>query len=343
MKRLAFAAGTLAAGVAALAIYVLWGSGLAATTTHAFAGRCEKVHGVVAAEDIAVDHEIGMAYLSSRDPAAAGIYAYDLTATHPVPRQILPAGSERIQTFGISLLTTSPRRLFVIDKTPGAPGVEIFEFTSSTTLKRVRRVRHPLIRYPNDLVAVGADEFYLSNTHRGAPGSVLRLLETFLRLPTGDVVAVREDSVRVAARNIAYPNGVNVSADGRTVIVASTSTAELHLYERGGDGSLSFDRSISVPGLADNIEVRPDGRLIVGVHPKAIDAARHLADPSQPAPTRIVGVSIGATAKDDGVEVLYQDPGQELPAGATGVIWRDRLLIGPVNAPHFLDCHISAD
>jgi sugar lactone lactonase YvrE len=69
------------------------------------------------------------------------------------------------------------------------------------------------------------------------------------------LILVRADgSVSVAAPDMAFPNGVVLSADGRTLIVAETFAARLTAFDVAADGSLSGRRVFAaLPGRS------PDG------------------------------------------------------------------------------------
>ncbi len=341
MRRLLGTFVALASLVAALGTYVLWGSGISRRIEHRFEGGCRKVEGIAGAEDLTVHPETGIAYLTGIEPGSLGVYAYDLRSPDAVPVPVLPEGFEGLRPLGLSLWRGEPRdRLFVVNRRQPDPGVEIFRLATPWTLEHVRSMRDASIRYPNDVVAVGPDAFYVSNTHASPPGSRRRWVETFLRLPTGDVTYVDGSAARVVTAGLAYPNGVNVSRDLRELYVASTATSEVHVFARQPNGDLERSRSLPVPGLADNIDRRADGSLVVALHPKALDAVAHLGDPAKRAPTRIVHLD-PRSPKGDAIRILYDDPGTEISAGATGVWWNDRLLIGPVREPFFLDCRLS--
>jgi sugar lactone lactonase YvrE len=63
-----------------------------------------------------------------------------------------------------------------------------------------------------------------------------------------------DGSVHVAADNLLFPNGVVLSADGRTMVVAETYGARLTAFDVGDDGSLSGRRV-----FAELDGVHPDG------------------------------------------------------------------------------------
>jgi sugar lactone lactonase YvrE len=61
-------------------------------------------------------------------------------------------------------------------------------------------------------------------------------------------------SARVVARDMAFPNGSVITADGRTLIVGESAAARLTAFDIGGDGSLSNRRV-----WAETAPVVPDG------------------------------------------------------------------------------------
>ncbi|MCP5185164.1 MAG: SMP-30/gluconolactonase/LRE family protein [Pseudomonadales bacterium] len=323
---------------ASLVTYILWGSGITSTVTHQFAGQCLPVGGVTAPEDIVIDHLSGTAYISSFGGTNPGIHAVILDGSNPVPIALELDGAGDLLPLGLSLWREPdrPPQLFAVDMR--SPRVVIFELTAPTTLKFVRSVRHALIRHPNDVAAAGPDAFYVTNTHASPPGGFSRIAETLLRLELGNVVFFDGTDARIAASDIGYANGVALSRDGNHVFVASTATAEVFRFRRMTNGQLVDDGSVPTPGLADNIDIAPDGLLAVALHPRSLDAMAHMANPARPAPSRIVSLQPDLRAAP---EVLYEDDGGEISAASVGARYGDRLLIGAVRAGHFLDCQMG--
>lgn len=91
--------------------------------------------------------------------------------------------------------------------------------------------------------------------------------ETFAKMTagkkTGYVVewSPRTGWSEVAGSRLAAPNGILVSADGRTLYVAGWGDRTLHLLPRGGKGA---PRSIALDGIhPDNIHLASDGALLI--------------------------------------------------------------------------------
>ncbi|XOV90669.1 MAG: SMP-30/gluconolactonase/LRE family protein [Pseudomonadota bacterium] len=345
-QRLTPIAGSIYTSIAAIVValviglvtYVLWGSGLFLTVAHEFDGQCRRVGGVVAGEDIVLHRDWQMAYLSSFTTRRSGIYAFDLNDPDAVPVNLLPEDFGEFRSLGLSLWRNpnGSDRLFVVNRVP-EPRIEIFELVGPLTLRHIQTVRSTLIRYPNDVAAVGFDQFYVTNTHRGEPGSWLRAAETYLRLQTGDVTFFDGERARVVVDGVGYANGIAASNDGTQVYVASTATSEVFRFDRDEQNELVLKDRTATPGRADNIAVSPDSTITVALHPKALDAAGYMGGGDGIAPTRIAQIHFDPPR----VDIIYDDPGTELSAGATGVLVGNRLLIGPVRADYFLDCRAN--
>ena len=86
------------------------------------------------------------------------------------------------------------------------------------------RSRAGLLVSPNDLAAVGARHFYVTNDHvtTGAPG---RFAEDYLLWPHADVLAFNGTGFRIAAQRMALPNGV--LARGELLYVTAMNERQL--------------------------------------------------------------------------------------------------------------------
>lgn len=108
------------------------------------------------------------------------------------------------------------------------------------------------------------------------------------------VLRVQPDgTVDVAADDMLFPNGMAITADGSTLIVAESSGSRVTAFDRGGDGSLSNRRSFADFSQRDhndgNEPVRPDGICLDA------DGALWLPDP---AGRRVMRVLDGGTVTE---------------------------------------------
>ena len=90
----------------------------------------------------------------------------------------------------------------------------------------------PALVSPNDLVAVGPEQFYVTNDHRYT-GGFKRTVEEYARQAWSIVLFYTGTEFVEAASGLGYANGINVSADGRQLYVCATVKGLLHVYDRG--------------------------------------------------------------------------------------------------------------
>ena len=312
------------------------------------AGTCTIVPGVMGPEDHTIDPATGIVYLSGYDRGAAiqgnpkpgAIWAYDLNDPEATPINLTPDADAGFQPHGISLYTgeDGAQRLFVINHGNGEQAVDIFSVADGA-LQKIKSVTGDLLRSPNDVVAVSPEAFYFSNDHRFLVDEAMRPFEDFLGLPMTDAAYFDGSEFRSVAPNLAGANGINVSADGKTLYVAAARGSALHIYHRDLEtGDLTHQKAIALPGLPDNIELLPDGKLLVALHPKALDLLAHFGDPTKRAPSQIVKIDL----QSGKVETIFLSLGEDLSAASTGAQFGDRLIIGAIIESKFLDCDLSA-
>jgi arylesterase/paraoxonase len=227
-------------------------------------------------------------------------------------------------------------RLFVINHQGGRHTIEEFEVRAER-LAHVRTLADPLLRSPNDLVAVGPDRLYVTNDHRW-PRGVARTLEEWLRLPASDVIAWDGRGFGVAATGIRLSNGINASRDGSTVFVASPTGRELLVYDRdAASGALRLRERIDLGTAPDNVEVADDGSLWVGAHPKLLALVAHGNGAPEHSPSQVVRASPRAGG-GYAVEEVLLDTGERQCGSSVAAVRGDRLLVGGIFEDHVLDC-----
>jgi arylesterase/paraoxonase len=349
--RLVAAAGSiLALLIGAFALRLLWLGGAFTRIAPHFAGTCRLVDGPVGPEDITINQRTGVAYISASDrrallaakPVPGAIWSYDLTAPAAAPVNLTPDAGVAFQPHGISLWVEpdGSETLFIINHpVPGrgwpAHVVEIADLRSGHLQHRATLSDARLVT-PNDLVAVGIDRFYLTNTHAHPPG-FRQNLETYLQLRGANVLFYGPSGFRVAVADLVFPNGINVSPDGHTVYVATVTKRSVLVYDRDPrSDALTLRGEIPTGSGNDNIEVDAEGTLWIGSHPKLFAVPKHMADPSVPAPAQVLRIAAGTTKVDE----IYLSDGHPTSAASVGARYRDRLLIGQIFGRGFLDCEM---
>ena len=144
-------------------------------------------------------------------------------STHGISLYTPPSKPEVVYIFAVNHLPN-------LRWTPGskteekaASQVELFVHTvGSNTARHLRTIAHPLIRTPNDLLAISENEFLVTNDHRYRDG-VRRLHERFGRWTSWtDLVHVRfndkEVDATVALDTIGTNNGLGWGPDRQVIV-----------------------------------------------------------------------------------------------------------------------------
>jgi len=350
VKRLLKFIGLLLVVAAVGTVYVLNRGGAFRKIEPHFAGRCESLPLDASAEDITIDRERGLAYVSYLDRQSlikndgtnvqGTIMRIDLNRTPLVLEEALLDKPAHLRTHGLSLYIDSAgaRSLFVINH-PVNRGtepelVEVFDEVEPGQFRHRETFASSLFNSPNDLAAVGPRQFYVANDKALSGGLAAGLQQ--LGIGASPLTYFDGTEVRVVVDDIASGGGVNVSADGGTLYVAETSGQRLRVLARNPeDGSLRETARISLPTSPDNIDVAADGSLTVAGHANTVKLIQHFINGS-PAPSQVLRVvpdSGGAT-----VDEIYLNAGDEISAGSVGVTYGNKLLIGSITARQILVC-----
>jgi len=308
-----------------------------------FAGQCEILDLDGSAEDIQVDRERGFAYLSVIDRMALAtggdvqgtILRLDLNAGIAAPEPALIDPPDHFRPHGISLYIdeNGQRSLIAInhpvDRGVGQDLVELFQEDQPGRFRHVDTFSIELLTNPNDLVAVGARQFYVAQDNGASrDGSLTELV--YFDGQTGSVVA----------DDIASGGGINVSRDGGTVYVAETGGERVLVLKRNRhDGSVEEVARIPLGTAPDNIDIAEDGSLWIGAHSSLLSLVLHFIMGAD-APSQVLRVDIDAAGEAQ-IEEIYLNRGEEISASSVGVTHGNRLLIGSITAPKILICEMD--
>lgn len=350
LRRLLVIIGITVVLAGSLIVWLLWVAGEFRPLAPHFQGSCVQVKGILGAEDITIHPGSAVAYISAYDrrgvmagePGQGAIYAYDLRRRVPHLVNLTPAAAADFRPHGISLHVAKegPDLLFVVNHAGGRHSIEIYAIGPGKLTHR-ETLHSDLLVSPNDLVAVDAERFYVTNDHGSAPG-FMRTLEEYLRLSRSNVVYYDGTTFRQAASGIQFANGINMSETGDRIYVNALIGMTLNIYERNkASGALRLQKKIRLGTAGDNIERDSDGRLWIGAHPRLLTLTRHQQDPGLPAPSQVIRVS--PDGDDAEVEEIFLDLGHRLSAASVAAVHGDRLLIGPIWDSRFLDCTLQPE
>lgn len=308
-------------------------------------GECSSLALTASAEDIQIDRNRSVAYLSSLDrrglvegrDVRGTVLQIDLTVE---PLRALPALASAPPDFrphGMSLyrMGDGKQRLFVISHPPdGTHSVEIFEQQADGRFAHIGTVRDPLLLSPNAIVAVGPQQFYVAND-KGATHFFDRMREFVFRSGLSTVVYFDGSAMQVAADGLKSAVGMGLSSDGLRLYVAETLGRRVSVFTRNpGSGELRLNGRIALDGAPDNVNIDGEGTVWIAMHARLLDLIRHFGDPQRPAPTSILRYAGGRT------EAVYVDPGSGIAAGSVGAAFDGRLYIGSITDPRLRICRL---
>ena len=338
----------LGLALAALVLYVLSNlvpaSGVLVELDNKLVDRCSRLDVFPGTEDVTIDPETNLAFVSAADrraafagkPVTGGVYVFDV-ATHAEARRVSPDTLEDFQPHGLSLWKgpNGEKRLFVINHSvAGGQRVEIFEVGDGGALTHVDSVAFKAMHSPNDVLAVGSRQFYATND-RGYDGGLLGLLEAYLALPFASAVYYDGVDGRIVKKGLVYANGINMSAGGGTVYIAEFLKRRVGIYKRNAEtGALKRDRYIGVNTGPDNIEVASDGALWIAGHTKVFEFLKHAEDPAAIAPSHVIRVNPRTGDKSD----VFIDTTGKINASSVGAVWDKTLIVGAVFDGHVMVC-----
>lgn len=307
-----------------------------------FAGTCTAFSMDGSGEDVQIDRQRGLAYISlfDRQGVASGIevppgdiLVMDLTRTPFTAGSALVDGPE-LRPHGISLFIdqAGQRHLFVInhpeDRAAGTEKIERYLETSPGRFEHVETFTSPLITRANDLAAVAERQFYVAqDVDRSGDEAVTGL------------VYFDGAAYHVVADDIESGGGINVSHDLSTLYVSETNGKRIRVLALDpADGSVSLIQNISLQSSPDNIDVAADGSLWVAAHANTLALVLHFITGSR-APTQIL--RIDADAPEPVIEEIYRNDGEELSAGSVGATYGSTLVIGSITAKKLLICEMD--
>ncbi|MBI3781820.1 MAG: strictosidine synthase family protein [Deltaproteobacteria bacterium] len=344
LRKVIYSVSIVALIVIAFTLRTLWLAGVFTRVEPRKFGVCHWVNGPVGPEDITIHPKTGIAYISASDrrahpPRPGAIFAYDLKQRDARPLNLTPSADAGFQPHGISLWVDRDGHdaLFVINHQLLGDGtrkhsVQIFDLADGK-LTAHATIGSPLLVMPNDLVAVGPDRFYLTNTHKNPPG-LWQTIETYLRLTGAQVLYFDGQDFRPVIDDVVMPNGINVSPDGRTLYVASTTSHRVVVYDLSVAGErLQKRREIYLGMGADNIEVEANGTLWVAGHPQLLRLEAHQKNPAELSPSSVFRISPDGEAQE-----VYANLGEEVSGSSVAAVYGKRMLIGQIFDDGFLDC-----
>lgn len=350
--RAAITAGSVVlVGLLALGVRTLTAYGVFTDVTPGFAGTCKPVPTANGPEDIAVDEQSGLGFISALDRRAKkltghpsktdGLYVFKLADATPHPVKLAGTPSD-FHPHGISLVRT-PQGLTLMainHRSDGTHSIEIFDVAVTNgvaKLTSIGNIASGQLISPNAIVALDRDRFYVTNDH-GSQTDLGRSLDDYLLLPRADVLYFNGTVFREVARGLANSSGLALSPDQNFLYVGEAWNRRVTAYNRQPlSGTLDEAGSVAIPANVDNLRMDSKGRLWAGTRPKTFAQAAFRADPHKPAPSQVFRIAL-ANGIPQSATAVYTDLGQGIGGSSVAAVSGYRMFIGSPLDNHILDC-----
>ncbi|TGJ80253.1 hypothetical protein E0Z10_g8501 [Xylaria hypoxylon] len=265
-------------------------------------------------------------------------------ATHGIGLYTPPSKPNLVYIYAINHLPNPRWTAGSKTEEKAASQVELFLHTvGSNTAQHLRSIVHPLIRTPNDLLAISENEFLVTNDHYYRDG-VMRLIEEFIRglQSWTDLVHLRFDKESVDAAvvldSIPTNNGLGWGPD-QQVIIGDALGGNVYFANLPGaeNRTMSISHYISIDCVVDNANFFADpyagvngkdysGYLMPGVS-NALQFLMGFNDPMHKAPIPGHVWYLPAVAgKDKSVDgtklpkLIFKDDGHTIRSVTTAIL-----------------------
>jgi hypothetical protein len=179
---------------------------------------------------------------------------------------------------------------------------------------------------PNDLAAVGENQFYVTNDHM-THDQLGRFAEDYLLWPHADVLLYNGMGFRIATQRIAGPAGI--LARGSYLYLAAANERRVLVFNREDfTGNLDQADSLSLPARLDKLSADAQGNLIV-------------AGETKPGSAQVFRVRLGPDGKPLSYDTIFSDDGHLLKGASSAVVSNGHLFIGSSKDSKILACDIK--
>jgi arylesterase/paraoxonase len=248
-------------------------------------------------EDITIDKETNMAYFSSHDrrnfETTGSILSSKIQNDSLKFKNLTKdLNIKEFRPHGISLIKLIDGRkfLFVISHTETKHNIYKFEIREDS-LSYVQNYYSTEFVSPNDILAIGENQFFITNDH-DTRSKWRVLFNDFFRIPTGNIVFFDGQKAKVVSNKIVYPNGIAISKDKSKIFVTSTLSKKVMAYiPQAINEPLQLQNEEDMKYAPDNIEIDNNGDLIIACHPKTLNFLKHRKSPQYLSPSSIIKVN----------------------------------------------------
>ena len=339
----------LLALIAALTVRVLLHTNYFMEVESIAGNQCEVVTNIKGPEDLDIDPETGLVYVSAFDirpmmagekPADGAIYVFDPQSPEGNFQLALEAAPEDFHPHGISFFSGGDRgkQLYVVNHSQQGEAVEIFDVLENGRLLHNETIFGDGLVALNDLTVVAPRQFYFTNDDNTANNSV-KFLHSILGGRQGNISFYDGSEIRVVNDGMAMANGIKISADGSELYAVDMQKMELYLFNRHVNNSLTLSDTMKFDIPLDNLSLDSDGNIWVAGQGPFFDLIQNLRDASHPSPSQVAKV-IAKDGRLVSYEKVYADSGEQFPSATVALPHGGYYYLGSVGSEGILRCKL---
>jgi hypothetical protein len=299
-------------------------------------GPCKPIAtGLKGPGDLSIDTAHNVLLVAARNSekpdAQDGIYVLKLDDPAGPPQRLAGTPAD-FHPDGISLFRdeSGKETLMAIDRKPNSRQmVEFYSLDFSGDAPKASQqsvVQSGVMVSPNDLAAVGENQFYVSNDHV-THDRLGRFAEDYLLWPHADVLLYNGMGFRIATQRIAAPSGI--LARGSSLYVTAANERRLIAFAREDfTGNLDEAGSLSLPARLRHLTADAQGNLIV-------------AGETRPGTAQVFRVRLGPDGKPLSYDTLFSDDGHLIKGANSAAVYNGHLFIGSAGDSKMLMCDIK--
>ncbi|WP_061249931.1 hypothetical protein [Leptospira alstonii] len=307
---------------------------------------CTKIGGIPGPEDLAIDWEEKVLYVSSHERRTKNqtgkIFTIDLK-NPSAPTELSVKYPSEFRPHGISLLKTKDTyRLYVIShpKLYEIHTIEIFE-RKGKEWSHVGTLTDPLITSPNDLSVVSENEIFLSNDH-GTGGIPRYLWDDLFGFKRAEISYYDGKNWSNLGNPLSLGNGILYAKDsqGNEFLYRSgysdKSVFQFAIHREQGKPVLGEPKQILLNYGPDNLALDSKGRIFAVSHSSTYQFLRHVKNHDFHSPTLVFQIS-----HDGNFQEVFANSGDLISGGSTAIPFEGRLYIAQIFNPYILNCEYS--
>jgi arylesterase/paraoxonase len=188
-------------------------------------------------------------------------------------------------------------------------------------------ISYPDLVSPNDLIAVGPSQFYVTNDHRYAPGNPMQLVEDYLGLPLSNVSYYDGTHGSIGATGLRFANGITATNDLKTFFVSQATGRKISVFNRDSStNELTKQSDIAIKFGPDNLEWDTQGNLWVAGHPRLFDFLAHTDNADNHSPSQVVKIDVNSTKPV--TSNIYLSMGADISGATVAAVYNGTVIKG---------------